>query len=78
MKTPRFALNNLFLETLAVIVDVNVSVEKKVFSVFPLEKSFVAKQPVVMAGLVRELAHKHRAVTSTLMLEEQRHRKRGF
>ena len=31
MKTPRFALKNLFLETLAVIVDVNVSVEKKVF-----------------------------------------------
>jgi len=40
--------------------------------------SYVAKQRVVMSGLVWELAHRHRAMTSALMLEEQRHRKRGF
>ena len=33
-KTPHFALKNLFLETLAVIVDVNVSVEKLGFRGF--------------------------------------------
>ena len=46
--------------------------------VFPLEMSYVAKQRVMMAGLVRELAHRHRAMTSPLMLKEQRHWKRGF
>ena len=46
--------------------------------VFPLMMSLVAKQRVMMAGLVRELAHRHRAVTAARMLEEQRHQQRGF
>ena len=46
--------------------------------VFPLMMSLVAKQRVLMAGLVRELARRHRAVTAARMLEEQRHQQRGF
>lgn len=33
--------------------------------VFPLMMFLVVKQQVMMAGLARELAHRHRAVTST-------------
>ena len=54
------------------------SVERKRNGVFPLMMSIVAKQRVLMAGLVRELAHRHRAVTAARMLEEQRHQQRGF
>ena len=52
--------------------------EAKRNGVFPLMMSIVAEQRVLLAGLVRELAHRHRAVTVAQMLEEQRHQQRGF
>ena len=36
------------------------------------------KTRVVMAGLVRELAHRHKAMTATRKFEKLRHQKRGF
>ena len=71
-KTPRFALKNLFSNAQPFFSGA------KRNGVFPLEMSYVAKQRVMMSGLVWELAHGHRAMTSALMLEEQRHWKRGF
>jgi len=52
--------------------------ETKFHGVFPLMMSLVAKQRVLMAGLVRALARRHKAVTAARMLEEQRHQQRGF
>ena len=51
---------------------------KTVFIVFPLEMSLVAEQRVMMAGLVRELAHRHNAMPSAQKREAERHRQRGF
>ena len=39
----------------------------------PLMMSYVAKQCVVMTWLVRELAHRHQAMTAAQKLEELRH-----
>ena len=36
------------------------------------------KTRVVMAGLVRELAHRHKAMTAARKFEKLRHQKRGF
>jgi hypothetical protein len=44
----------------------------------PLKMSYVAKQCVVMSWLVRELAHRHKAMTAAQKLGELRHRQRGF
>ena len=44
----------------------------------PLKMSYVAKQCVVMSWLVRELAHRHKAMTAAQKLGELRHQKRGF
>ena len=49
------------------------------FSLFlPLKMSYVAKQCVVMSWLVRELAHRHKAMTAAQKLGELRHRQRGI
>ena len=53
-------------------------VEHSVTVFFPLKMSYVVKQCVEMLWLVRELAHRHKAMTSTQKLGELRHRKRGF
>jgi hypothetical protein len=56
-KTPRFALKNIFRDfSYRLLFPLTLSL-KKVFNVFPLEMSYVAKQRVVMSGLVWELAH---------------------
>ena len=44
----------------------------------PLKMSYVAEQHGVMSWLVRELAHRHKAMTAAQKLRELRHRKRGF
>lgn len=44
----------------------------------PLKMSYVAKQCVMMSWLVRELAHRHKAMTAAQKLEELRHQQRGF
>ena len=49
-----------------------------VFIVFPLMMFLVAKQRVMMSGLVRELAHRNRAMTSARKLKELKHQQRGF
>ena len=41
---------------------------------FPLKMSYIAEQCVVMSWLVRELAHRHQAMTAAQKLEELRHR----
>ena len=46
--------------------------------VFPLLMSLVAKQRVVMSWLVRELAPRHRAMTSARKLEELKTSAEGF
>ena len=46
--------------------------------VFPLRMSYVAKQCVLMSWLVRELAHRHKAMAAAEKLGELRQRKRGF
>ena len=51
---------------------------KTVFIVFPLMMSLVALQRVMMAGLVRELAHRHKAMPSAQKRKAQRHQQRGF
>ena len=51
---------------------------KTVFIVFPLEMSLVAEQRVMMAGFVRELAHRHKAMPSAQKRKAQRHQQRGF
>ena len=51
---------------------------KMVFIVFPLKMSLVAEQRVMMAGLVREYAHRHKAMPSARKREAQRHQQRGF
>jgi hypothetical protein len=52
---------------------------KRSFAVFlPLKMSYVAKQCVVMSWLVRELAHRHKAMTASQKLGELRHLQRGF
>ena len=51
---------------------------KMVFIVFPLEMSLVAEQRVMMAGLVRELAHRHKAMPSAQKRKAQRHQQRSF
>ena len=53
-------------------------VERSVTVFLPLRMSYVAEQCVVMSWLVRELAHRHKAITATQKLEELRHRQRGF
>ena len=40
--------------------------------------SYVAEQCVVISWLVREYAHRHKAMRSAQKLEESRHRQRGF
>ena len=40
--------------------------------------SLVAKQRVIMAGLVRELAHRYKAMTLAPKRKAQRHHQRGF
>ena len=62
--------NNLFR--------MNVLYIENVFIVFPLMMFLVAKQRVMMSGLVRELAHRHRAMTSARKLKELKHQQRGF
>ena len=55
------------------------TVYRKCFLLFlPLMMSLVAKQRVMMSGLVRELAHRHKAMTSAPKREAQRHQQRGF
>ena len=49
-----------------------------VFSVFPLMMFLVAQQRVMLSGLVRELAHRHKAMTAARKFEKLRHQKRGF
>ena len=44
----------------------------------PRMMSLVAEQRVMMAGLVRELAHRQKAMPSALKREAQRHQQRGF
>jgi hypothetical protein len=44
----------------------------------PLKMSYIAEQYGVMSWLVRELAHRHKAMTAAQKLGELRHRKRGF
>ena len=51
---------------------------KTVFIVFPLMMSLVAEQRVMMAGLVRERAHRQKAMLSAHKREVQRHQQRGF
>ena len=53
-------------------------VERSVTRFLPLWMSYVAKQCVVMSWQVRELAHRHQAMTAAQKLEELRHRQRGF
>ena len=48
------------------------------FMFLPLKMSYVAQQRVVMSWLVRELAHRHKAMTATQKPGELRHRKRSF
>ena len=62
--------NNLFR--------MNVLYIENVFIVFPLMMFLVAKQRVMMSGLVRELAHRNRAMTSARKLKELKHQQRGF
>ena len=52
--------------------------ERSVTVFLPLKMSYVAEQCVVMLWLVRELAHRHKAMTAAQKLGELRHRKRGF
>ena len=54
------------------------SVERKRNGVFPLMMFLVAKQRVMMTGLVRELAHRHRAMTSAFKRIALRHQQRGL
>ena len=51
---------------------------KMVFIVFPRMMSLVAEQRVMMAGLLRELAHRQKAMPSAQKREAQRHQQRGF
>ena len=51
---------------------------KIIFIVFPLKMSLVAEQRVMMAGLLRELAHRQKAMPSAQKREAQRHQQRGF
>ena len=52
---------------------------KRSFAVFlPLKMSYVAQQRVMMSWLVRELAHRHKAMTATQELEELRHLQRSI
>ena len=53
-------------------------VERSGTGFLPLKMSYVAKQCVVMSWLVRELAHRHKAMTAAQKLGELRHRQRGF
>ena len=49
-----------------------------VFTVFPRMMSLVAKQRVMRAGLVQELALKHKALTSARKLVERKTADEGF
>ena len=50
------------------------SVERSATMFLPQMMSYVAQQRVMMAGLVQELALKHRDLISTRKFEELRHR----
>ena len=51
--------------------------ERSVAVFLPLKMPYVAKQRVMLAWLVRELAHRHKAMTAAQKLEELRHLQRG-
>ena len=71
-KTSPFGLKNPFSQCAAFLVERSGTV------FLPRMMSCVAKQCVVMSWLVRELAHRHKAMTAAQKLEELRHRQRGF
>ena len=54
------------------------SVERSETMFLPRMMSYVAQQQVMMAGLVQELALKHKAMTSTRKLVELKHQHRCF
>ena len=54
------------------------SVERSETMFLPRMMSYVAQQQVMMAGLVQELALKHKAMIAARKLNELRHQQRGF
>ena len=71
-KTSPFGLKNRIRPCAAFLVERSVTV------FLPLKMSYIAEQYGVMSWLVRELAHRHKAMTAAQKLGELRHRKRGF
>ena len=78
MKTKTTWIAEISNRVTAIAKGLGFSVERSETMFLPRMMSYVAQQQVMMAGLVQELALKHKAMTAARKFEELRHQQRGF